>query len=93
MVAQGQALFTGAGLCSTCHGTDANGTPLAPSLRDDTWLNIDGSYDAIVNLVMTGVPQPKEHPAPMPAKGGSQITDEQVRQVAAYVISLHGTGS
>jgi mono/diheme cytochrome c family protein len=89
MVTQGQALFTGTGGCLACHGADATGTPLAPNLTDTTWLNVPtGTYDEIVNLIMTGVPQPKEAPAPMMAKGGSTITDEQVRQVAAYVYSI-----
>src|SRR5690606_26526605 len=91
MVTAGQQVFQGAGICITCHGPDAKGTPLAPDLTDQTRINIDGSYDAIVQLVTNGVPQPVEHPSPMPPKGGSQITDEQVRQVAAYVYSLsHG---
>ena len=36
----------------------------------------------------TGVPKPKEHPAPMPPKGGAPLTDDQVKAVAAYVYSL-----
>ena len=91
MVAEGRGLFTGAGVCHACHGPDATGTQLAPDLTDDEWLNIDGSYEAIVNTVMNGVPEPREHPAPMQPRGGSQITDAQVRAVAAYVWSLsHG---
>ena len=91
MVTAGQQIFQGAGICITCHGPDAKGTPLAPDLTDQTWINIDGSYESIVQLVTTGVPQPVEHPSPMPPKGGSQITDQQVREVAAYVYSLsHG---
>ncbi|MBI4521203.1 MAG: cytochrome c [Gemmatimonadetes bacterium] len=88
MITEGRQIFTGPGLCSTCHGENGEGTPLAPSLGDATWLNIDGSYDAIVKLVNTGVPQPKEAMIPMVPKGGSTITDEQVRAVAAYVWSL-----
>jgi mono/diheme cytochrome c family protein len=34
------------------------------------------------------VPTPKQHPAPMPARGGGQITDDQVREVAAYIYSI-----
>lgn len=91
MVTAGQQIFTGPGLCYTCHGTDGTGTQLAPNLTDDEWLNIDGSYDQIVQNIMTGVPQPVQFPAPMPPKGGSSITDEQVREVAAYVYTLsHG---
>lgn len=89
MVAAGQQIFTGEGLCSTCHGPDATGTPLAPNLTDDTWLNVSGrNYDEIVALIKAGVPQPVEAPAPMLPRGGSSITDEQVDEVAAYVVSL-----
>jgi mono/diheme cytochrome c family protein len=93
MVASGNTIFHGPGNCYTCHGADAKGTPLAPDLTDSQWLNIDGSYDQIVQVITTGVPTPKDksHPGPMPPKGGSQATDEQVKQVAAYVYSLsHG---
>lgn len=88
LVAKGRTIFSGNGNCHTCHGPDAKGTPLAPDLTDTTWINIDGSYAAIDHLVTTGVPSPKEHPAPMPPKGGSSISADQVCQVAAYVYSL-----
>ena len=90
MVSQGQQIFTSTGNCYTCHGADAKGTPLAPNLTDAEWLNISGKYDEIVNTVHTGVAQPKNHPAPMPAMGGATLTDDQVKQVAAYVWSLGG---
>jgi len=89
MVAEGKTIFEGPGTCLACHGPDAKGTTLAPNLTDEEWINTTGRvYDEIVNLIMTGVPQPKQHPSPMPPKGGSSITDEQVRAVAAYVFSL-----
>lgn len=89
MIAEGKTIFESTGLCLTCHGVDAKGTTLAPDLTDDVWLIISGrNYDEIVANIMNGVAQPKEHPSPMPAKGGSSITDEQVRAVAAYVWSL-----
>lgn len=92
MVAQGQQIFTSTGLCFTCHGPDGRGMPnLGPNLTDQQWLNTDGSYDGIVQIVTTGVPQPKEAASPMPPMGGAQLTEEQVRAVAAYVYALsHG---
>lgn len=86
MVDEGKKIFDGA--CFACHGQGGAGGPLAPKLADKEWLNIDGSYDAIVNVVSKGVPQPKQFPAPMPPKGGAAISDEQVRAVAAYVYSI-----
>lgn len=89
MVAQGQQIFTGPGNCYTCHGMDAKGTQLAPNLTDAEWINISApTVDNIVALVKTGVPQPKQFPAPMPPMGGAQLTDDQVRAVASYVASL-----
>jgi len=91
LVALGDSIFHGqvaGGTCTACHGQDAKGTAVAPNLTDTQWINGDGSYDFIVHTVTNGVPQPKQHPAPMPPKGGAQLTDDQVKAVAAYVYSL-----
>lgn len=88
MVTEGQGIFMGAGICFTCHMEGGVGGPLAPNLTDDEWLNIDGSYESIVRNIMTGVPEPKEYPGLMLPKGGTAITDEQVRAVGAYVWTL-----
>jgi mono/diheme cytochrome c family protein len=95
MVSEGQGIFAGQGICYTCHGQQGQGTALAPNLTDQQWINISsGEYEEIVTVVTNGVAQPKEHPAPMPAKGGANLTDDQVRAVAAYVYSLsHGGAS
>ncbi|HUR95902.1 MAG TPA: c-type cytochrome [Gemmatimonadales bacterium] len=90
-VALGDSIFhgqVGGGTCTACHGQDAKGTAVAPDLTDQQWLNGDGSYAFIVKTITNGVPQPKQHPAPMPPKGGSAIDDQQVKAVAAYVFSL-----
>lgn len=90
MVAQGQEIFN-TNICWSCHQQNGVGGPLAPPLNDQTWINVDGTYPAIVNVVKTGVPQPKQFPTPMPPMGGAQLTDEQVNAVAAYVYSIsHG---
>ena len=93
MVTAGQAIFTGKGMCMSCHGPTATGTPLAPNLTDSEWLNISGEYAEIQNLVRTGVPAPKEHPSPMPPMGGAQLTDQEIQQVAAFVYSLSHQGT
>jgi len=53
----------------------------------------DGSYEAIVKVITTGVPVDSivdpTFPEPMPARGGTQpLSDEQIRSLAAYVYSL-----
>ncbi len=94
-VAQGQQLFTGQGICFTCHGMDATGTQLAPNLTDSEWLWIDPAQGDVLTqvatLIETGVAQPKEAPAPMPPYGGAQLNQEQVQALAAYVVSISGS--
>ena len=91
MVELGDAVFhgrTAGGTCTGCHGSDASGTPLGPPLLGHRWIWSDGSYASIKKLIKEGVPQPKQYRAPMPPMGGSQLTDEQLSAVAAYVWGL-----
>ncbi len=88
MVEEGRELFVGGGICFTCHTNEGTGGPLAPDLTDDTWINVDGEYSSIVELVKTGVPQPIEHPGAMLPRAGLPLTDEQVEAVAAYTYLL-----
>lgn len=93
MIAQGKTLFDGPGICTACHGTDAKGVKgLGPNLTDAEWLHDDGSYAAIRAAVEKGVPANLSKTGMvMPPRGGSQLTDEQVKAVAAYVWRLsHG---
>jgi cbb3-type cytochrome c oxidase subunit III len=90
MVQAGKTVFETT-TCYTCHGMDAAGTALAPSLRDRDWLNSGGTYPELVEVVRNGVQQPVQYPAAMPAMGGANLTEDQVRQVAAYVYAIsHG---
>lgn len=87
MVAEGKELFGGGGICFTCH-LDGTGGPLAPDLTDDLWINVDGEYGSIVELVKTGVPKPIKHPGAMLPRAGMPLTDPQVEAVSAYVYAL-----
>ena len=92
MVQAGSTMF-GTSICASCHGPQATGVQgIGPDLTDQTWLNGDGSFESIVQIINTGVPQPKEAPTPMPPKGGNTaLTDQQVQQLAAYIYSRsHG---
>lgn len=92
MVALGDSIFHGqaaGGTCFTCHGPDAKGTPLAPNLTDTQWATGDGSYSFIQQRVTTGMATPTPpYSAPMPPKGGANLSDAQVKAVAAYVYSI-----
>lgn len=88
LVDRGRQVYAGPGNCFSCHGGDAAGTPIGPSLTDDEWLNVDGAYESIAGVVRTGVGTPKRFPAPMPPMGGAKLSEDQVCSVAAYVYSL-----
>ena len=88
MVEEGRDLFYSGGICYTCHLMDAKGGPLAPDLTDDAWLNVDGEYLSIVELIKTGVSQPVEHAGAMLPRAGMALTDEQVEALAAYSYML-----
>ncbi len=88
MVAKGRELFVGPGLCVACHGFDGTGA-IGPDLTDTMWLHPDGSYLALVARIIHGVPDSESvSGTAMPPKGGSALTDDEVRSVAAYVWSL-----
>jgi mono/diheme cytochrome c family protein len=90
MVQQGKTVFETT-VCFTCHGMDATGTALAPSLRDQDWLNSDGSFEGIMGVVRNGVAQPVQYPAAMPPMGGARLTEDQIRDVSAYIYAIsHG---
>jgi mono/diheme cytochrome c family protein len=91
-VEEGRQVFAGAGICFTCHGQNAQGTPLGPNLADGQWLWVEEgpNFQAeLANVIRAGVPQPREYPAPMPPRGGANLSDQQIDAVAAYLISLN----
>jgi mono/diheme cytochrome c family protein len=93
MIEEGGKLFKGAGLCAACHGVSATGG-VGPSLVDTVWLHSKGTFEEIARQITAGVPQAQAKSGMMmPPRGGSAISDAQVRAVAAYVWSLSHTGS
>ncbi len=90
MVTQGETIYAGAGICSSCHGPVGAGVPsLGADLTDAEWLHSDGSYEGVVKSVMEGVTaQASSSGIPMPAKGGTKISDDDANAVAAYVWTL-----
>lgn len=90
MVAKGKTIFTSSGLCFACHGMDAKGV-VGPNLTDDTWIHLrNDNYEGLITLITKGIPaaETKTGKGPMPPKGGAQLTDDDVKAVAAYVWSL-----
>lgn len=90
MVAQGKQIFGGVGICFTCHGQSGEGMPnLGANLTDSQWLHSDGSYEGIIETITAGVPAEKSTSgSPMVARGGTNLPDDQIAAVAAYVWTL-----
>lgn len=90
MVTQGKEIYSGAGLCYTCHGANGEGVPgLGADFTDDEWVQSDGSYEGISATVLNGVDTSASSTGtPMPPKGGSGITDDQANAVSAYVWTI-----
>jgi mono/diheme cytochrome c family protein len=92
MAEEGQQLY--GTVCSACHGAGGVGGAVAPPLNDGDWLNISGEYDDIVGIIHSGVANPVEYPGVMPALGGGNFDDQQVRAIASYVYALsHQSGT
>lgn len=88
LIARGDSVYHGAGNCYACHGGKAEGL-VGPNLTDAEWLHSKGTYEEIVAQIQEGVTKEKSKSGiPMPAKGGGSISDEDIKAVAAYVLSL-----
>lgn len=85
MVRRGEQVFLSVGGCALCHGSDATGL-LGPDLTDDVWLDAKGSYSTIRQIITQGISETvATGGVEMPPRGGSDISDAEIQQVAAYV--------
>ena len=87
LISAGDKVFH-ASSCIACHGPDAKGTSVGPDLSDATWLTGDGSIGAITKIISEGVDEPKQFRSPMPAMGGGNLSDDELKAVTAYVWSI-----
>jgi ubiquinol-cytochrome c reductase cytochrome c subunit len=79
-IAQGKQLFVDT--CSSCHGMDAQGTSLAPSLV--------GVGSAAVDFQMSTGRMPGKELGPQMPEKPVTFSNEQIHAIAAYVASLGG---
>lgn len=93
VIKEGETLFRSTALCFACHGPNGQGVPGTGVDLTDEWLHGDGSFKAIVRQTLNGLgPTETKSGIMVLPKGGSVISDEQVRAVAAYVWSLSRRG-
>lgn len=85
-VARGRELFHGAGNCSACHGVEGVGTDSGAPLAQGIWLHGSDTYAGILRRVVHGVPREvSSRGSSMPMRGWNTLSDQGVRDVAAYV--------
>lgn len=93
----GREAYHGVGLCFSCHAPNGRGGFLGPDLTDAEWFHIDGSVVQIAGIIAGGVATPVGYPEPMPAMGGSELSDTAIQNLALYVWTLSqgdkGSGS
>ncbi len=88
-LAQGQALFTGAGGCAECHGPDGAGATDGPSLTTGPWSLGDGSLDWLIHMTQHGGwGSTGRDGDPQRMRGPTVLDSAQVRLVAGYVFSI-----
>jgi cytochrome c oxidase cbb3-type subunit 3 len=80
----GKEIFNQPGKCATCHGANGEGNQIGPNLADKYWIH-GGGIQNVFKTIKYGVTE----------KGmiawETQLTPDQMQQVASYVISLQGT--
>ena len=96
-IAFGRQIYLGEeknGTCAGCHGGDARGTSVGPSLVSGEWVHGDGSIDGIANSIREGVAKPRDFTnSVMPPNGGAELSADDARSIAAYLYALnHPTG-
>ena len=91
LIANGDAVYHRSA-CVGCHGPDAKGTAVGSDLSTGKWLWGDGSLASIADTIAKGVPTPKVYRSAMPPMGGSPLSQDDLKAVAAYVWSVGHKG-
>ena len=82
----GKAIFEGPdNVCFSCHRADLGGL-VGPNLTDDYWLH-GCSIGEVMTSIKTGYPLKGMQPFGV----GKPLTDQQIQEVASYVLSRRGS--
>lgn len=85
-LSKGKAIFNSIeGLCFTCHREDLGGL-IGPNLTDDMWVH-GCSLEKIMENIVTGFPEK----GMLPYGSSNKLSNDQVQQVASYIISMRGS--
>ena len=85
-MAKGKAIFESqTHPCAACHRADLGGL-VGPNLTDEYWLHGCKASD-VVQTIKTGFPTA----GMLPYGGGPALTDDQLLQLASYVLSQRGS--
>lgn len=92
-IVRGDSIYHGKGACFACHGLEGEGRPAAGDALTVSLNWAQYEWRSIDSLIDAGIPQPlTRSPIAMPPKGGrSDLTDSEVRSVAAYVWAISQT--
>ena len=89
-IRQGDDLYRGKAGCNSCHGPEGGGMPAAGSGITAGLNFVPSQMAAIDSVIKVGISEPiTRTPVAMPPRGAaSNLTDEETRQVAAYVWAI-----
>lgn len=92
-IVRGDSLYHSKGTCFVCHGLEGEGRPAAGDALTVALNWAQPNWQSIDSLIVHGIPQPlTRSPIQMPPRGGrSDLTDAEVRSVAAYVWAISQT--
>lgn len=92
-IVRGDSIYHGKGTCFVCHGVEGEGRPAAGDALTVGLNWAQPNWRSIDSLIDNGIPQPlTRSPIQMPPRGGrSDLTDTEVRAVAAYVWAISQT--
>jgi mono/diheme cytochrome c family protein len=93
---KGQAIYGSAG-CTACHGPSLEGGVGASLNPIEKMTGVPNSLDPsfLISIITNGRdPQPGDpRQTKMPAKGGATLSDQDIKDLAAYIIQQNRTGS
>ncbi len=92
MIREGDQLFHGKAGCFVCHGIEGQGMPAAGDAITNSLSYVQHDWRQIDSLITAGLPDAyTRSPIAMPPRGArSDLTDPEIRRIAAYVWAISG---